>query len=398
MKKDTRNITDLKQNNLRDIIKIVKIYPNITKTAISKKIGMTSVSAHNFISILIEKGLCVSSGKASSETSGRKAVQYRMNKNYGYIVGAELSRTAIHFTAYDMANNLLAELHKSCDIRDKTATLDKLYAGVEGLLSERVLIGRRHLCTGITIPGRANREGCIVLLPDADIWSGCPLKALFEEHFGVTSYVENDNNANILASKWLGMINDETNAVFLTVAEGVGIGIITSRELFRGTHDKGTEIGHTIVNMDGRLCSCGNKGCLQAYVSDQAIYTDISYLLASKYSGFAEQSPNIAQIAVYAKKNKCNDLYAAFYAASDYITAALHNIIKIYDPSVIMINSNWLKILPDIFDNIKLRVYASCGIKDSDNVKFILDFDRNIMDLAPSLMAFDNFISTLEIK
>ena len=262
----------------------------------------------------------------------------------------------------------------------------------------RKLKGARCLCAGISIPGRANREGRIVLMPDADIWCGCPLKEIFEEKTNITAYVDNDNNANMLASRWMNLINGTANAVFISTTEGVGIGAMISHSLFRGAKDNGPEIGHTIVSAGGRACKCGNHGCLQAYISDQAIYEDISFLLKMKYPVLLENSANLAAIAEYARKNRCNDLYASFYSVAEYISIALQNIIKTYDPAMILINSTWLRVLPEVFDHIKLRVYEYCGLNEHDDFEITTNIEQRIVDMAPSLMAFDNYLSCFEIQ
>jgi len=401
MKNNTRNIVDLKQGNIREIIRILKTSPNSTKTGIADKMSMTIASAHNFISELLKNGICVSSGIASSVTNGRRAVKYRLNKDYGYIIGVTLARTSIHFAAYDLGNDLLAEKTCVCDIHDKESTTNMLLSGVEELTTEKTFNNKKCLCMGITIPGRADKDGRIVLLPDADIWRGFPLKQIFEQRFNIPAYVDNDNNAYILAAKWLGLVNGEINTVFFSMTEGVGMSVMNSQELFRGAQNSGSEIGHTIADINGRQCSCGNKGCFEAYISEQAVHDSMASLLELKYKAFLERfpaNPSVAKIAAYAKKNKCYDLYVAFSRVSEYIIIALQNIIRIFDPATIIINCEWLKFLPEIFDDVKLRVYSYCNIKDNNSIEFIFDIDEKIIKTAPAMMAFDNYLSNFEMN
>ena len=231
MKNNTRNIVDLKQGNIREIIRILKTSPDITRNEIAEKMAMTMASAHNFISELLEKKICVSSGTVSPLSNGRRAMKYRMNKNYGYITGITLARTSINFTAYDLGNGLLAENTHACDIHDMETTADKLLSGVTEFMSEKKLNNKNCLCMGITIPGRADKNGRIALLPDAGVWSGYPLKDIFEQKFNMPVYVDNDNNAYMLAAKWLGATSGEEKAVFFSMTEGVGMSVINAQGL-----------------------------------------------------------------------------------------------------------------------------------------------------------------------
>jgi len=394
MKNDSRNNVYLKKNNLREILRILKIFPDITKNEIAGKIAMTSVSAHNLINELVEVGICKSSGMVPS--CGRKAVKYRLNKDYGCIIGINVFRTRVHFTAFDLDDNMLAEKYESCVINDKEATIDLILSGISELMRMLRPLDIECLCIGIGIVGRANKDGRIVLMPDAHIWCGCPLKEIIEKHFHVSVYVDNDNNANMLSSKWMNVINGKTNAAFVSITEGVGMGIIISNDIYRGAKDNGSEIGHTIINIDGKMCRCGNNGCLQAYISDQAIFHNLANLLDTKYPGLKTES--LATVAEYAKKNNCHDLYAVFYHAAGYISIALQNIIKIYDPSIIIINNNWLKYVEDIFYDIKMKVFKYCNINDAESTEIIIDIDKKIIDIAPALMAFDHYVSDFNIK
>ena len=161
-----RNNVDLKQNNIREIIRLLKLYPDITKNDIAEKMSMTVASAHNFISELLEKGICISTGTVFASSGRRKSVQYRLNKDYGYIIGITLSRVSIHFTAHNLVNSLLAEKTHTCDIHDMDSTTEKLLSGVSEFMSEKKLRNKNCLCMGITIPGRTDKGRRIALLPD----------------------------------------------------------------------------------------------------------------------------------------------------------------------------------------------------------------------------------------
>jgi glucokinase len=101
-------------------------------------------------------------------------------------------------------------------------------------------------------------------------WDEVPLGAQVRERFGVPTYVENDATAAALGEhRWGGW--DVQNLVYLTVSTGFGGGVVADGKLFRGAADQGGELGHVVVDWQGRECGCGARGCAEAYVSGTAI-------------------------------------------------------------------------------------------------------------------------------
>ena len=103
-------------------------------------------------------------------------------------------------------------------------------------------------------------------------WIGLPIRKIFEGKFNLPVFVDNDGNVAALAEYIFGMRSSVNSMVALTIGTGVGCGIILDGKLFRGGgKNLSAELGHISINYLGPLCNCGNKGCLEAYVSKEAI-------------------------------------------------------------------------------------------------------------------------------
>jgi len=103
-------------------------------------------------------------------------------------------------------------------------------------------------------------------------WIGLPIRKIFEERFSLPVFVDNDGNVAALAEYIFGMRSSVDSMVALTIGTGVGCGMILDGKLFRGGgKNLSVELGHISINYLGPLCNCGNKGCLEAYVSKEAI-------------------------------------------------------------------------------------------------------------------------------
>ncbi|RJQ45130.1 MAG: ROK family protein [Nitrospiraceae bacterium] len=121
---------------------------------------------------------------------------------------------------------------------------------------------------GIGVAGLIDRaNGKIIKSPNITSADGLPIKELFEKEFSLPVTVENDANAYAYGEKWVGIGKDINNFAILTLGTGLGGGHIYKGELYEAPF----EIGHVIIEPNGRFCPCGSSGCLESYASGRAI-------------------------------------------------------------------------------------------------------------------------------
>lgn len=113
--------------------------------------------------------------------------------------------------------------------------------------------------------------GTVTGPPNLPGWESVPVVEVVTEHFGRAAVLENDGSAAALATYLWGKWSGIPDLVYLTISSGIGSGVITGGELFRGAAGNGGEIGHSLVAWNGRLCGCGQRGCAEAYVSGHSI-------------------------------------------------------------------------------------------------------------------------------
>jgi transcriptional regulator of PTS gene len=87
-------------------------------------------------------------------------------------------------------------------------------------------------------------------------------------------FVENDANMLVLADQWYGRSGHASNVAMVTLEHGLGLGLVVNGELYRGHSGLAAELGHMQIEIDGRECRCGKRGCLEAYVAHYAVVGD----------------------------------------------------------------------------------------------------------------------------
>ncbi|NOX59001.1 MAG: ROK family protein [Planctomycetes bacterium] len=121
---------------------------------------------------------------------------------------------------------------------------------------------------GVGTPGPLRqREGLIHHSANLPGWKNVPIQKWLQEKTGLPVQFENDANAAAYAEFWVGAGKGVSGLVTLTLGTGVGAGVIIDGEILRGHFENAAEIGHTIVELDGRPCSCGQKGCFEQYAA-----------------------------------------------------------------------------------------------------------------------------------
>jgi glucokinase len=124
---------------------------------------------------------------------------------------------------------------------------------------------------GIGSPGPLDTKTGVVLLTPNLGWVNMPLRDRVAAGLGLPAALDNDANCAIYGEWWRGAARGVDYVVGLTIGTGIGGGIVLNGDVYRGASDIAGEIGHMTIDSNGRLCKCGNYGCLEAYASGPAI-------------------------------------------------------------------------------------------------------------------------------
>jgi len=163
----------------------------------------------------------------------------------------------------------------------------------------------RILAVGIGAPGSmSHKRGIILSPPNLPGWSNVPVRDLVAKGTGLPANLENDANAAAYGEYWVGGGRGTRDMVLFTLGTGIGGGVIVDGRLVRGFFDNGAELGHMIVQPGGRLCGCGQHGCVEAYAS--AHYTAVraveairngepSSLKSRLEAGLAVETPHVVE-------------------------------------------------------------------------------------------------------
>lgn len=131
--------------------------------------------------------------------------------------------------------------------------------------------GVRLEAVGIGSPGTVDSKNGVIVYSNNIKWENVPLGKAVGEIVKLPVFLTNDANAAALGESYMGAGKNLKNIVFVTLGTGVGGGIVLDGKLYEGGYSAGAEIGHTLIRMNGEKCTCGRRGCLEAYASATAL-------------------------------------------------------------------------------------------------------------------------------
>lgn len=138
---------------------------------------------------------------------------------------------------------------------------------------------------GVGAPGTYNKETGEIEYSNNLDWHNVPLRKMMEDDLGCKVFIENDANAAAYGEYIAGSAKDADISVMITLGTGVGGGVVINNSIYAGFNYAGAELGHSVIVLNGRQCTCGRKGCFEAYASATGlIATTIEEMNADKNS------------------------------------------------------------------------------------------------------------------
>ncbi len=196
---------------------------------------------------------------------------------------------------------------------------------------------------GIGAPGTVDGKNGIILYSNNLNWHNVPLKKDIEAVTGLPVFMTNDANAAALGEYAYGAGRQYENIIFITLGTGVGGGIVLGGKLYEGLGGAGAELGHMVISMGGEPCTCGNRGCLEAYASTTALVKQAkAYMTAhpdSMLHALCRENPEEMNGKVFFEAVRAGDegANAVYSRYLDYLSSGLVSFANIFRPDAIIL-------------------------------------------------------------
>ncbi|MCB6177828.1 ROK family protein [Rhodobacter sp. Har01] len=319
----------------------------IPRVTLARELAVSPASVTTITQELIEAGLIEelpAPRDAESAGRGRPAVALGVRQSAHRVAGMKLSDREHTAVIVDFAGNLIAD-----DViprRPGPMALSDLLDAVEALLDRvcaKASLSRADLsAVGIGVPGFVDTAEGMVLWSSVLSERPVPLAAAASARLSLPVTIDNDANLVALAEQWFGAGRALSDFAVVTIEHGVGMGFVMNHRVYRGAQRVGLELGHTKVQLDGALCRCGQRGCLEAYIADYALAREASTALNW---GHKEGQPiNVLLESLYDHAKAGNaTARSIFRRAGRYLAVGLSNVINLFDPALIILSGERMR-------------------------------------------------------
>jgi predicted NBD/HSP70 family sugar kinase len=331
----------------QQIFERVRAAGYMPRVQVARELGVSPASVTTLTSELIEMGLLeeVSAQRDQGDGGrGRPAVALGVRADARLVAGIKLSDREHTAVIVDFAGNLIADeaiprqpgAMELADLVDVSATL------VAGLCAKAQIDVSRLSAIGLGVPGFVDSAAGVVHWSPVLAGRHVPLARAASERLGRPVHIDNDANLVTLAELWFGAGRGLSDFAVVTIEHGLGMGFVMNHRIYRGGQGLGMELGHTKVQLDGALCRCGQRGCLEAYVADYALVREATTAL--NWTSRETQSVNILLESLFDHAKAGNAAARSiFHRAGRYLALGLANVVNLFDPELIILSGERMR-------------------------------------------------------
>ncbi len=330
----------------QQVFERVRASGSISRIQVAKELSVSPATVTTLTSELIDAGLLVESAGAREGEGGRgrPAVSLAVRADAYLVAGIKLSDREHTAVIVDFAGNLVADdsIQRQPGASEPAALLD----ATEQLLSRvcaRAGIERSRLAAlGLGLPGFVDSASGTVLWSPILSGRDVAFASAAEARLGMPVHIDNDANLVTLAELWFGAGRRLADFAVVTIEHGLGMGFVLNHRIYRGARGLGMELGHTKVQIDGALCRCGQRGCLEAYVADYALVREAQTAL--NWTSRETQSTNILLESLFDHAKAGNPAARSiFHRAGRYLALGIANVINLFDPELIILSGERMR-------------------------------------------------------
>lgn len=322
------NLEQTKRANRLLVLRLLCTFDAITRTEISRKTGLTKMTISNIVTQLLRSGMVQEiTNTVSEHTVGRPQTLLQLSSQAPQVLGIWISR--------DRCVGVRAALDLKIHARSQVSL--PVSTAPEHLLDEVERLVRRLLadCTvpvlgmGIVCPGPLDpQQGVILNPPHFYGMRNFPITRLLSDRLGLPAFLHNDMNAAAMAEKLYGCGRDLHTFAYVGLTNGVGVGLVVGNSLLTGSHGFAGELGHVTIDPAGPLCACGNRGCLETYVTVPVLLHQFAHRFRRSFSDLA---------ALCAFCDADEHAAAAWKTESARLARALAGLCNLLDPQAVIL-------------------------------------------------------------
>lgn len=294
-------------------------------------------------------GFLAEGGTQLRGLTGRPSELLHVVADARHFLGIKLTGDALYAVVTDLCARTVASMEEplvSKDVADVVTQIAEVAAGYRLEFPDLTAVG-------VCLAGRIERRRDVSVVMDSAFlgWDDVPLAQLVHQRTGLPATTDNDVQALTAAEHWFGAGAGFDSLAVITIGAGIGCGLVVNGQLVSGAHGAHGLIGHTIVDLDGRECSLGHRGCASSYLLNESI--------AEAALGPGEEASYPAAVA----RAEAGDrpALAAFSRAGRALGILIGTIVNVIDPAKVILTGDGLPVYPLARDEVHAAIASTVG-------------------------------------
>ncbi|MFD5536620.1 ROK family protein [Streptomyces sp. NPDC127079] len=353
-----RTSRDIRTANRYEVLRQIIAASPTSRKELAAVTGLSVATVATLVGELLDLRMITEVGFEDS-AGGRPRGLVAVNESGGALIGVDMAETYVRVELFDLGLNVLARAVE--DMRPGESrpeqVVGRVATAVGSVVAQAGVEGARVLGVGVSMPGQVDREtGIAEYAPNWD-WHDVPLLDMLSEVIAYPLYLDNPLRACAVAELWFGAARGRGDAVVVNLGTGVGAGLVLGGGLHRGVSNSAGEWGHTTLVLDGRLCHCGNHGCVETYIGAPGIMLNLREL--SPRSTLLHAGDQTATIDALAHGVAGGDPVAVKVVrdTAGYLGAGISDLVNLFNPEVVVLSS-WVakKLGGPLLDEVRASV------------------------------------------
>ncbi|HKG62147.1 MAG TPA: ROK family protein [Pyrinomonadaceae bacterium] len=350
--------------NRQIALNLIRAHQPVSRADLARLMNVRRGVASLLVSELLSENLIFEGALGELVGRGRRPTFLYIDSRERCVVGVDIRASRTYILVTDLVGRQLGAVSSFQTNRDVDTLIQELARRIKQILTDY------HACegVGVAVPGMVEpTKGRVVHAPTL-AWRDVSLRDPLAAALGIPVHIENSGKACALAQLWATRsdVIASGNSVFVSVSDGVGVGIVVNGEVLRGRHNTAGEFGHVPLSIDGPKCSCGATGCWEAYVSNLATL--------SRYFGrdLTDPRPRDSETASFTVEDliaraRAGDAkaLAALNSTARYLGLGLASIVNALDPARVYIGGEittaWSLIEPIVRSALRERTLTEFG-------------------------------------
>lgn len=334
---------NVKYINKHAVLDLIRFTPGgISRVELAQRLTLTRAAVTPIVNDLNQTGL-IHETQSRSASNGRPPILLEINAARGHVAGLDMGATHLTILIANFAAQVLAEKEIPFDIADGPA--DCIREADENLRSLLTTLGLGLpdlAAIGLGVPGpTVAKAGMVLSPPIMPGWDRFPIRDTLEKLWSCPVSLNNDAELGVLGEWAYGAGRGEQNLAYIKVGTGIGAGLFIDGQIYRGATGSAGEIGHMTIDENGPLCTCGNRGCLEAMAGGKAIAAKAHQaIMQNRRTELSEIHPPESITALeIAKAATRGDLVAQeiLAEAGNQLGIAITSLVNLFNPNIVVV-------------------------------------------------------------